>query len=34
VDKDANADLFAMYHEQINKSKEPKMKVLLNTGTE
>lgn len=34
VDKDANADLFAMYHEQINKSKEPKMKVLLNTGSE
>jgi integrase len=28
VDKDANADLFAMYHEQINKNKEPKMKLL------
>ena len=33
-DKDANADLFMKFYEQINKDKEPKMKLLPNeTGT-
>jgi len=33
ADKDANADLFMKFYEQINKDKEPKMKLLPN-GTE
>jgi len=32
-DKDANADLFRTFYEQMNKDKEPKMKLLPN-GTE
>ena len=30
VDKDANADLFMQFYEQMNKDKEPKLKVLKN----
>ncbi len=33
-DKDANADLFMKFYEQINKDKKPEMKIILNTGTE
>jgi hypothetical protein len=32
-DKDANADLFMKFYEQINKDKKPEMKLLPN-GTE